>query len=303
MLVTALVYHAAHLYNLLKPLFLCITFRYTDVVTKKAFQKTIVDYYTKNKRTFPWRLTHDPYSILVSEIMLQQTQTDRVVPKYENWLQHFPTFEALAAAPLQRVLTHWHGLGYNSRALRLKKAAEEVVKNYGGKLPAEYEKIVDLPGIGPYTAGAVMAFAFNKPFPIIETNIRTVYIHFYFKDHGQIHDKEILELVANTLPDHKSLPSITIRDWYYALMDYGVMLKKTIGNLSQKSRHYTKQSTFKGSNRELRAKVLRLITAKPVSQATICKTLDEDSSKIGRILAALESEGFIKKEKTVYCIH
>jgi A/G-specific adenine glycosylase len=280
-------------------------------VTTKAFQKTIFDYYRKNRRTFPWRSPSlqfrrgsknlDPYKILVSEIMLQQTQTLRAIPKYENWISHFPTFESLAQAPLQQVLKEWKGLGYNSRALRLHQAAKIVVDKYNGKLPADYETILALPGIGPYTAGAVMAFAFNKPFPIIETNIRTVFIHFYFKNRGPtsvtIHDKEILELVKKTLPEKNS------RDWYYALMDYGVMLKKTVGNLNIKSRHYTKQSQFKGSNRELRAKILHLITQAPVSLTAIQANIIADPEKIETTLSKLQQEGFIKKLKTVYYIH
>jgi A/G-specific adenine glycosylase len=276
-------------------------------MTVKAFQKTIIDYYRKNKRAFAWRKTRDPYAILVSEIMLQQTQTDRVTPKYENWLRHFPTFEALAQAPLQKVLIEWKGLGYNRRALALQRSAQEITEKYNGSLPKEYEKILSLPGIGPYTAGAVMAFAFDTAVPIIETNIRTVFIHFYFasptstrKDGSGIHDKEILTLVQKTLPDKKD---ISIRDWYYALMDYGVMLKKTIGNVNKKSTHYAKQSKFKGSNRELRAKILHFITAKPATLASILKNIDGDTEKISVNLISLEKEGFIKKMKSVYCIY
>jgi A/G-specific adenine glycosylase len=270
-------------------------------VNTSRFQTTIKKYYTVNKRDFPWRKTRDPYRVLVSEIMLQQTQTDRVIPKYENWLKHFPTFESLAQATLQHVLKEWKGLGYNSRALRLQKTAQEVVAKYNGKLPRDYEKILALPGIGPYTAGAIMAFAFNKPFPIIETNIRTVFIHFYFNDHGQVHDKEILELVTKTLDTDNP------KDWYYALMDYGVMLKKTIGNLNIKSKHYTKQSQFKGSHRELRAKILHFITEKPATRTTIEKyiqtELKHDAEKVIKTLEKLEQEGFIQKTKQVYYIY
>jgi len=195
----------------------------------KKFKQTIWAYHTANRRDFPWRKTHNPYYILVSEIMLQQTQTERVKQKYAEWLELFPTIEALAKAPLQKVLTTWKGLGYNRRALALKRTAEKIVDEYSGKFPNTYNHILDLPGIGPYTAGAVLAFAFNKAMPIIETNIRTVYIHFFFKDHGEIHDKEILELIEKTL-DHENP-----REWYYALMDYGVMLKKTVGNLNKRT--------------------------------------------------------------------
>ncbi len=150
-----------------------------------------------------------------------------------------------------------------------------------------------------------MAFAFNYPVPIIETNIRTVYIHFFFDDHGQIHDKELMPLIEKTLD--KENP----RDWYYALMDYGVMLKKTIGNVNKKSRHYTKQSTFKGSNREQRAKILHFITEKPASFKKIIAMITKDAhknpgdviKKTENNILALEQEGFIKKVKAVYYIH
>jgi A/G-specific adenine glycosylase len=268
-------------------------------MSPREFKKIIVNYYKENKRSFAWRETKDHYKILVSEIMLQQTQTERVKIKYAEWMEQFPTLESLAQAPLQKVLKHWHGLGYNSRALRLKRLAEVVVEKYNGKIPNTYDKILELPGIGPYTAGAVLAFAFNKAVPIIETNIRTVYIHHFFpKDHGQIHDKEILELVAKTLPKEKDKEKLEIRDWYYALMDYGVHLKKTVGNLNQKSKHYTKQSTFKGSNRELRAGILRAITEKPQTEKEILHCLKDqkiqaESSKIDQIIMKLTDEGFI----------
>jgi A/G-specific adenine glycosylase len=276
-------------------------------VNTKTFQSTILSYYRANKRHFAWRETLDPYAIMVSEIMLQQTQTDRVIPKYKHWLKKFPNFETLAKAQLRDVLREWQGLGYNRRALALKRAAGIVVEKYHGTLPKDYEKILELPGIGPYTAGAIMAFAFNKPFPIIETNIRTVFIHFFFaspklessKSKGGfgIHDKEILKLVEKTL-DRKN-----VREWYYALMDYGVMLKKTHGNLNQKSKHYTKQSTFKGSNRELRANIVRLISKKPSSLQTLSSNLDADRDNIKMNLGRLEKEGFIKLQKSVYYIN
>jgi A/G-specific adenine glycosylase len=279
------------------------------MISRAKFQKTIYDYYAKNKRSFPWRETKDPYKILVSEIMLQQTQTDRVVTKYNEWLKHFPTFKMLAEAPLQKVLTHWQGLGYNRRALNLKRAAEVVTRDYKGKLPDDYEKILDLPGIGPYTAGAVMAFAFNKPFPIIETNIRTVYIHFFFRaprslgevGSDSIYDKEILTLVEKTL-DTKCP-----REWYYALMDYGVMLKKTLGNLNTRSRHYNKQSKFEGSNRQIRSAIVKAITLETRSLKDLetylrVQKLEVTEVRLQKNLADLEKEGFIKNHKNYYHI-
>ncbi len=275
-------------------------------MTTKKFQQLVYAYYAKNKRVFPWRETRDPYAILVSEIMLQQTQTERVIIKYNEWLALFPTFKALARAPLGNILRTWQGLGYNRRALALKHLAEIVTKEHSGTLPENYEELLKLPGIGPYTAGAVMAFAFNKPLPIIETNIRTVFIHHFFpKDHGQIHDKEILSYVEKTLDQNNP------RDWYWALMDYGVHLKKIHGNLNTKSRHYVKQSSFIGSNRQMRAALLRNITLNThgasLKKLEVC-LISEKIKVIARKsilknLKDLEREGFIKKSRNNYFIH
>ncbi|MES2436567.1 MAG: A/G-specific adenine glycosylase [Patescibacteria group bacterium] len=265
-------------------------------MTHEKFKKLIWDYYAANKRIFPWRTTTDPYAILVSEIMLQQTQTERVIPKYTAWLEVFPTAEVLAKAPLQQVLTYWQGLGYNRRALALQRAAQTVVQKYSKKFPTTYAELLDLPGIGPYTAGAVLAFAFNKAHPIIETNIRTVYIHeFFSKEHGEIHDSEILELVRKTL-DQKNP-----RDWYYALMDYGVMLKKAHGNANKRSKHYTKQSKFIGSNRQIRAAIVRAITKSPQTEKSLIKQLELENISttpeiIDKNLLKLCDEGFIVKQ-------
>lgn len=269
---------------------------------ERNFIETVWQHYKNNRRMFPWRATTDPYAILVSEMMLQQTQTDRVIPKYIRWLKKFPTFHALAQAKLQTVLKEWQGLGYNRRALALQRLAHAVVKNYAGKLPQTYEKLVELPGIGPYTAGAVLAFAFNMPVPIIETNIRTVYIHHFFpKEHGEIHDKELLALIEKTL-DRKNP-----REWYWALMDYGAYLKKTLGNMNTRSKHYTKQSAFIGSNRQIRSSILRIITEKQSSEKIISRKMKQENisatpEQILKNIYDLEHEGFIKKIGTYYTI-
>ncbi len=265
---------------------------------KKAdFVNTIYSYYRANKRPFAWRKTKNPYRVLVSEIMLQQTQTSRVISKYESWLKKFPDVQHLASASVAEVLKEWQGLGYNRRALALKKTAEVVVKKYRSRFPKTYEEILELPGIGPYTAGAVMAFAYNKSFPIIETNIRTVFIHFFFRDKKGVHDKDILKLVEETLDTENP------REWYYALMDYGVMLKKTMGNLNTKSRHYTKQTPFKGSNREVRSMILKELQQTSATAAQLRKKLTTvDKDKIDINLSALQKEGFIKRKGQVFLI-
>src|SRR3989338_3885267 len=164
-----------------------------------VFKQKIYTYYQEHGRSFPWRNTHDAYSILVSEIMLQQTQTDRVLPKYNSFIKLFPDFKVLAKASLGSVLTEWTGLGYNRRAIHLKNTAEIIAGHYRGILPDEEDELIRLPGIGPYTARALQAFVFNKPTVFIETNIRTVFIYSFFKNKEDIRDKDIFPLIEKTL--------------------------------------------------------------------------------------------------------
>ena len=280
-------------------------------MTPTAFRKLIWTHYRKDGRhSLPWRKTRDPYRILVSEIMLQQTQVDRVIPKYQSFLKKFPSFKELSKASLQSVLVEWKGLGYNRRALGLKRAAETVMKEHAGRLPCDYTSLLKLSGIGPYTAHAVRAFAWNEPDVFIETNIRSVYIHHFEKSALQssasrlpksategIRDKDILELVAGDMRSivrSKKSP----RFWYYALMDYGTHLKKTVGNASRKSSSYTKQSKFKGSHRELRALVLHVITQKKkVSVKNIAKLLNRSKTDVTNIVQELTKDGFAKQNK------
>lgn len=218
---------------------------------RSRFRKIVYSYYNEHGRSFPWRNTHDPWAVLVSEIMLQQTQTERVVPKYKEFMLHFPTAASLASAPLSELLPIWSGLGYNRRALALKRAAAQIVELYGGVLPADEEKLDGLDGVGPYTARAVMAFAFGYPSAFIETNIRSVFIYHFFPGAETVSDREIEPLVS------AALDSDDPRSWYYALMDYGVALKKKTGNPSRRSSAYARQSPFAGSHRRIRGAVLR----------------------------------------------
>ena len=205
-------------------------------MTKEAkFKRTIWEYYRAHRRPMPWRRARDlrdPYRILVSEIMLQQTQVSRVVGFYENFIKKFPDVRTLAGAKTAEVLKAWQGLGYNRRALALQRLAKEVVEKYQGKLPHEKEKLVALPGIGEYTAGAVRAFAFNQPEIFIETNIRRVFIHFFFPRRQKVTDTEIVRYSERTL-DRKNP-----REWYFALMDYGAMLGNSTQNPNHRSAHY-----------------------------------------------------------------
>jgi A/G-specific adenine glycosylase len=253
-----------------------------------SFKKAIWNYYKKHGRDLPWRNTCDPYNILVSEVMLQQTQVPRVILKYNSFLKKFPTTGALAKAKLADVLAEWQGLGYNRRAINLKRAAEVIEKDFGGEFPKDFKALTSLPGIGPTTAGDILAFSYNIAVPVIETNIRSVFIHFFFKDKEGVTDKEIMPLIEKTL-DQKDP-----REWYYALFDYGAELKKS-GNPNKKSAHYARQSTFKGSHREKRSKILKCIIEKPQRIKDLEKLLALDPSIIKTILAELETEGFIKK--------
>ncbi|MCX5923818.1 MAG: A/G-specific adenine glycosylase [Candidatus Dependentiae bacterium] len=220
----------------------------------KTFQKIIHDFYTLNKRDFLWREDISPYKIFVSEIMLQQTQTARVEPKFAAWLQKFPDFKSLASASKEQVLSAWQGLGYNRRGLALHSGAQRIVSEFNGCLPDSEQALQTFVGIGPNTAASICAFAFNKPVVFIETNIRTVFLHHFFSEQTDVDDKQILQLVAASLD--KQNP----RDWYYGLMDYGVYLKKEFKANNKRSRHFIKQSKFIGSRRQVRGAIVRILT-------------------------------------------
>lgn len=247
-----------------------------------GFRQALFEYYSSNARhTLPWRQpcedgVFDAYHIWVSEIMLQQTQVGRVIPKYLDFIARFPDIPSLASATLGDVLVAWQGLGYNRRAKFLWEAAR-LVDASGGVLPTTIEELVALPGIGRNTAGAIVAYAYNKPTLFIETNIRSVYFHHFFADMTDIPDKEIIELLAQTIDEQNP------REFYWALMDYGSHLKKQgNGRLSQ-SKHYVKQGRFEGSTRQLRGKILRLLTHGAMEKAVILEQLADE-----RALTVLE---------------
>jgi len=229
--------------------------------------------------------------------MLQQTQVERVIEKYEWFIEAFPDVSSLAKAPLKDVLSAWQGLGYNRRAISLVKLAEVLVTEYDGTLPDNPEVLVKLPGIGHATAGSLCAFAFRKPSVFIETNIRRVFIHHFFQDREGIRDDEIMPLVEATL--YKANP----RDWYYALMDYGSALKKSIVNPNRKSAHYTRQNAFEGSDRKIRGLILKvLVRETSMTEKDIGKAVDSDRERIKKVLSALIREGFIVKDGSTYRI-
>lgn len=258
----------------------------------KIFQEKIWIFYKENKRKFPWRETTDPYKILVSEVMLQQTQTGRVISKYHEFFKKFPTLKSLTQATNVEVLSVWSGLGYNRRGLYLKRTAEEIAKNYHGKIPLNPETLVTFPGIGPNTAGSIYVFTTNKPFVFIETNIRRVFIHEFFKDQEKIGDKEILKLLQENLDQENP------REFYYALMDYGAFLGKTQINPNRRSKGYIKQSAFEGSVRQVRGKILKLLLEEKKIEKKLLKE-KINSIHFYEALQQLVKEGFIQLDNQI----
>ncbi len=261
------------------------------------FRKTILSWYEREGRDLAWRHTTDPYHILVSEIMLQQTQVARVTVKYPEFIEAFPTFAALAAAPFPEVLAKWQGLGYNRRALAIHQCAKDVMTEFDGELPHDVERLATLPGIGHATACSIAAFAFNMPVAFIETNIRRVFIHFFFKDSLSVTDREILPLVE------RSLDTTNPRIWYWALMDFGSALKKTVPNPNKQSAHYTRQSKFEGSDREIRGMILRsLVTNQQQDELELFRSIPVSEERLHKVIGRLEKEGFVARDGTILMI-
>lgn len=256
------------------------------------FQTKIWNYYQVNARDFIWRKKTTPYYVAVSEIMLQQTQTKRVAERFPEFIKRFPNFKALAGASTAEVILAWQGLGYNRRALFLRELAKKVITEYKGKLPQNPEELIKLPGVGKNTAGSIAAFAFGIPAIFIETNIRSVFLHEFFPNQTEVPDAELLPLIEATV--FKDNP----REWYYALMDYGVALKKEYKNPSRASQHHIKQSKFVGSKRQIRGEILRRLGAKPLNLHQLEKYVRKlESSRIEElptILNELITEGFIE---------
>lgn len=274
-------------------------------------------------RDLPWRRTRDPYEIWLSEVMLQQTQVARVMTRWPAWLDRFPSVFALAEASTAEVLDEWQGMGYNRRALALKAAAEQVVRTYDGVFPHEAKQLQALPGIGPATAQGIRSFAFDLPGVYLETNVRTVLLHHLFPDVPDVPDRELIPLAETTCPapvkDARPAPQRegayavpqdahdTPRAWYYAMLDYGAHLKKTVPNPSRRAKAYTRQSKFEGSRRQKRAEVVRqLLDAQArgelLDAAAIGRALNEvehaaarpavESELVASLLSDLAREGF-----------
>ena len=273
-----------------------------------AFRSLVLERGRELYRDLPWRRTRDPYEIWISEVMLQQTQTTRVDGRWQRWLERFPTPSALAAAEPADVLEEWQGLGYNRRALALHRAARAVTA-LGGELPAETAALEALPGVGPATAAGIRAFAFDLPSVYLETNVRTVLLHELFPDEERVSDRTLVPILRETCPADASDPADDPRAWYYALLDYGAYLKRTVPNPSRRSASHARQSRFEGSHRQKRAELLRVLLAhrgEPggVGLSAIFEELASVEEKAGRrpisaseveaLLGELSREGFCR---------
>ena len=263
-----------------------------------AFSEYIWQWYALHKREFVWRETHDPYHILLSELMLQQTQTERVVPKYNLFLDTWETLETLSKASLTDVLYAWKGLGYNRRAKALHTIAS-MSEQYDFTLPNDESLLLSFPMIGPATASAIRSFAYGEPSIYLETNIRRVIIHHFFATSEKVHDKDIIHILKNLIEIQHDP-----KNWYYALMDYGVDMKKMGINPNRRSSHYKKQSKFENSDRQIRSTLLFIITQEGIQKESAL--IEKSSFPQERILYALKSlqqDGFIHdivKEGEVY---
>jgi A/G-specific adenine glycosylase len=255
------------------------------------FQRKVFTFYKNHKRRLPWRMTNDPYKILVSELMLQQTQVSRVVPYYTSWVHQWPTIHLLATASRFDILQAWMGLGYNTRAIRLQKAAQIIVKEFQGDVIQAMNHYEAVPGVGRYTSQAVRIFATNADLITVDTNIRRIFIH-EFNLPETVLEKTIWELAQRCLPKGRS------RDWHNALMDYGALhltAQKT-GIPPQ-----TKQTQFEGSDRQLRARIIRILLTSDKTFTALKKTLHVEDSRLQRILdKLLREEIIIQKNKHFY---
>lgn len=222
-------------------------------------------------------------------MMLQQTQVSRVMPKYKAFLKKFPSVRALANAPLSDVLKEWSGLGYNRRAKYLHDTAKKVVAEYRGNWKKALENA--LPGVGPYTRAAVRVFAFNEPHVLIETNIRTVFIHHFFPHAKSVADAELLSLVE------KAAKRQDPRTWNWALMDYGAFLKHLHANPTRRSAHYVVQTKFEGSLREVRGAILKILTDGSHGDLALSQKLTFEGKRIRDALHGLTRDGLILSER------
>ena len=256
----------------------------------QEFQKKVFSFYKKYGRELPWRKTTDPYKILLSELMLQQTQVNRVILYYEKWISRWPTIHALASASLAEVLQAWMGLGYNTRAINLHKAARKIVAEFNNDVLEAMKQYKEIPGVGRYTSQAVQIFSTNANLVTVDTNIRRIFIK-EFNLPEKVSDKALWELAERCLPRGKS------RDWHNALMDYGALFltaKKT--GIKPK----TQQSQFEGSDRQIRARILRCLLKEKMSLSELEKTVRIEQIRLRQILDKMMNEKIIMTKNNSY---
>jgi A/G-specific adenine glycosylase len=261
-----------------------------DTQTQAIFRERVWDYYHQFGRDLVWRHDPTPYQVLVSEVMLQQTQVARVQVKYDEWMSRFPTLEVLALASVSEVLASWQGLGYNRRGLWLHRAAQIIHSQYEGVVPSDPGILVTLPGIGPNSAGSIAAFAYDVPVVFIETNIRRVYLHEFFPNAHDVSDAQLRPLIEATLD--REFP----REWYYALMDYGSHLGVSMPNPNHRSKAHRPQSKFEGSSRQVRGAILRQAIAGPITPDWLAE-LDVRATDLASVLL---DEGFLTRDGLNY---
>ncbi len=266
-------------------------------MTIPDFQKIVWGYYCEHGRhELLWRQDVTPYKIIVSEIMLQQTQVSRVSQKFPEFLATFPDFESLSKASLVEVLTQWQGLGYSRRAKFLHQTAKTILADFDGKIPLDTQTLSTLPGIGENTAGAILAYSYNLPTVFIETNIRRIFIHHFFPNQDKVSDKDLLPIIADSLDKNNS------REWYWALMDYGSHLKQKIPNPNKRSANYSVQSRFEGSNRQVRAMILKSLLERPKNILEIAEIFEETETRIHQNISDLIKEGFVELKDNYFSI-
>lgn len=262
-------------------------------MTTEEFKEIVWEKGRELFRPMPWREDTRPYYVLVSEIMLQQTQVERVRPKFEAFIQAFPDVQKLATAGLDEVLQLWSGLGYNRRAKFLHEAAKRVVTEYDGTFPDRLAELVKLPGVGVNTAGALLAYSFNTPSIFIETNVRTVYFYHFFEGEYEVDDKVLKVLVEETVDQEHP------REWYWALMDYGTFLKRNGVGLNNKSRHYKKQSPLKGSVREVRGQIIKYLSETNATESELQHHLQADE-RFPIALEGLKKDGLVNETDSTF---
>jgi A/G-specific adenine glycosylase len=260
-----------------------------------TFHEMIFVWWKDHRRSLPWRETNDPYRILVSEVMLQQTQVSRALPKYEEFLYFFPDVYALASAKTSQVLKVWQGMGYNRRALYLKKTAEAVVSAHHGYFPEAEMDLLKLPGVGKYTARAIMVFAFRQDVAMIDTNIRQILVHFFF-DGKAVSEKEVENVADALVPKGKSW------EWHQALMDYGALALKAVRGKT-KAVMKAKAVPFKESDRYFRGRIVDALRQKDWKEKELVSYMSafykKPSMFITRIVDGLVKDSLVTRKKNV----